>query len=28
LVESGNHEVLLAQGGLYASLYQLQMLGN
>ncbi len=28
LVESGNHEALLAQGGLYASLYQLQMLGN
>ncbi len=26
LVESGNHETLLAQGGLYASLYQLQML--
>ncbi len=26
LVESGNHEELLAQGGLYASLYQLQML--
>jgi ATP-binding cassette subfamily B protein len=26
LVESGNHEQLLAQGGLYASLYQLQML--
>ena len=28
LVESGNHEELLKQGGLYASLYQLQMLGN
>ncbi|MBE9041104.1 ABC transporter ATP-binding protein [Oscillatoriales cyanobacterium LEGE 11467] len=28
LVESGNHEELLGQGGLYASLYQLQMLGN
>jgi ATP-binding cassette, subfamily B, multidrug efflux pump len=26
LVESGSHEALLAQGGLYASLYQLQML--
>jgi ATP-binding cassette, subfamily B, multidrug efflux pump len=28
LVESGSHETLLAQGGLYASLYQLQMLGT
>ena len=28
LVESGSHETLLQQGGLYASLYQLQMLGN
>ncbi len=28
LVESGNHETLLAQGGLYASLYYLQQLGN
>lgn len=28
LVESGNHEQLLKQGGLYASLYQLQMLGT
>lgn len=28
LVESGSHEELLAQGGLYASLYQLQMLEN
>ena len=28
LVESGSHEALLAQGGLYASLYQLQMLGT
>ncbi|BAU62954.1 ABC transporter related [Stanieria sp. NIES-3757] len=28
LVESGNHEELLAQEGLYASLYKLQMLGN
>jgi ATP-binding cassette, subfamily B, multidrug efflux pump len=27
LVESGNHDELLQQGGLYASLYQLQMLG-
>jgi ATP-binding cassette subfamily B multidrug efflux pump len=26
LVESGNHDELLAQGGLYANLYQLQML--
>jgi ATP-binding cassette, subfamily B, multidrug efflux pump len=26
LIESGSHEDLLAQGGLYASLYQLQML--
>ena len=26
LVESGSHEALLSQGGLYASLYQLQML--
>ncbi|MBF2027074.1 MAG: ABC transporter ATP-binding protein [Oscillatoriales cyanobacterium C42_A2020_001] len=26
LIESGNHEELLAQGGLYASLYYLQML--
>jgi ATP-binding cassette subfamily B protein len=26
LIESGSHEQLLAQGGLYASLYQLQML--
>lgn len=26
LIESGSHEELLAQGGLYASLYQLQML--
>jgi ATP-binding cassette, subfamily B, multidrug efflux pump len=26
LIESGNHEELLAQGGLYASLYHLQML--
>lgn len=26
LIESGNHEELLQQGGLYASLYQLQML--
>jgi ATP-binding cassette, subfamily B, multidrug efflux pump len=28
LVESGSHEVLLENGGLYASLYQLQMLGT
>ena len=28
LIESGTHEVLLAKGGLYASLYQLQMLGS
>jgi ATP-binding cassette, subfamily B, multidrug efflux pump len=28
LVESGSHEVLLESGGLYASLYQLQMLGT
>jgi ATP-binding cassette subfamily B protein len=28
LVESGSHEDLLEQGGLYASLYQLQMLGT
>ncbi|MEA5471369.1 ABC transporter ATP-binding protein [Spirulina sp. 06S082] len=28
LVESGNHDELLAQDGLYASLYQLQMLGT
>ncbi|GAB4224934.1 MAG: ABC transporter ATP-binding protein [Stanieria sp.] len=28
LVESGNHEELLAQEGLYASLYKLQMLGS
>jgi ATP-binding cassette, subfamily B, multidrug efflux pump len=28
LIESGSHETLLAQGGLYASLYQLQMLGT
>lgn len=27
LVESGDHDTLLAQGGIYASLYQLQMLG-
>ncbi|MCY7277790.1 MAG: ABC transporter ATP-binding protein, partial [Phormidesmis sp. CAN_BIN44] len=26
LVESGSHDALLNQGGLYASLYQLQML--
>ncbi|MCY7277700.1 MAG: ABC transporter ATP-binding protein, partial [Phormidesmis sp. CAN_BIN44] len=26
LVESGSHDALLSQGGLYASLYQLQML--
>jgi ATP-binding cassette, subfamily B, multidrug efflux pump len=28
LIESGSHEELLQQGGLYASLYQLQMLGT
>ncbi|MBW4683209.1 MAG: ABC transporter ATP-binding protein/permease [Microcoleus vaginatus WJT46-NPBG5] len=28
LVESGSHEALLRQEGLYASLYKLQMLGN
>jgi ATP-binding cassette, subfamily B, multidrug efflux pump len=28
LVESGNHEELMAAGGLYASLHQLQMLGS
>jgi ATP-binding cassette, subfamily B, multidrug efflux pump len=28
LIESGSHEELLSTGGLYASLYQLQMLGN
>jgi ATP-binding cassette, subfamily B, multidrug efflux pump len=28
LLESGSHETLLAKGGLYASLYQLQMLGT
>ncbi len=28
LVESGTHDELLEQGGLYASLYQLQMLGT
>ncbi len=28
LVESGSHEALLAQNGLYASLYRLQMLGQ
>lgn len=28
LVETGSHEELLQQGGLYASLYNLQMLGN
>jgi ATP-binding cassette, subfamily B, multidrug efflux pump len=28
LVESGSHEELLEAGGLYASLYKLQMLGN
>ncbi len=28
LIESGSHEDLLQQGGLYASLYQLQMLGT
>ncbi len=28
LIESGSHEELLQQGGLYANLYQLQMLGS
>ena len=28
LIESGNHDQLLAQDGLYASLYKLQMLGS
>lgn len=28
LVETGSHDELLAEGGLYASLYQLQMLGQ
>ena len=28
LIESGNHEQLLMQDGLYASLYKLQMLGT
>jgi len=28
LIESGSHDELLEQGGLYASLYKLQMLGN
>jgi hypothetical protein len=28
LVESGSHEELLQQNGLYASLYKLQMLGS
>ncbi|MEM9246714.1 MAG: ABC transporter ATP-binding protein, partial [Cyanobacteria bacterium P01_F01_bin.153] len=28
LVEDGNHDSLLAQEGIYASLYRLQMLGN
>jgi ATP-binding cassette subfamily B protein len=28
LVETGSHDELLSQGGLYASLYQLQMLGE
>lgn len=28
LIESGSHDQLLAEGGLYASLYQLQMLGT
>ncbi|MBW4648844.1 MAG: ABC transporter ATP-binding protein/permease [Kastovskya adunca ATA6-11-RM4] len=28
LIESGSHEELLQQGGLYASLYQLQMMGT
>jgi ATP-binding cassette, subfamily B, multidrug efflux pump len=28
LLESGSHEELLGQNGLYASLYKLQLLGN
>ncbi len=28
LIESGNHDQLLAKDGLYASLYKLQMLGS
>jgi ATP-binding cassette, subfamily B, multidrug efflux pump len=28
LIESGSHEELLDKGGLYASLYRLQMLGQ
>jgi ATP-binding cassette subfamily B protein len=28
IVESGSHEILLDKQGLYASLYQLQMLGK
>jgi ATP-binding cassette, subfamily B, multidrug efflux pump len=28
LIESGSHEELISQGGVYASLYQLQMLGQ
>jgi ATP-binding cassette subfamily B protein len=28
LIESGSHDNLLKQGGLYASLYQLEMLGE
>jgi ATP-binding cassette, subfamily B, multidrug efflux pump len=28
LVESGNHDELMAAGGLYANLHQLQMLGS
>ncbi|MFM7572590.1 MAG: ABC transporter ATP-binding protein, partial [Snowella sp.] len=28
IVESGSHEILLKKQGLYASLYQLQMLGK
>ena len=28
LIESGNHDTLVEQGGLYASLYKLQMLGT
>jgi len=28
LVESGTHDELIAEGGMYSSLYQLQMMGQ